>query len=42
MLYLCKKFDSDLSHWDASRIQESHGAFRGCDSLKKIPDWYKK
>ena len=37
----CKKFNSDLSNWDVY-VKYMSNVFDNCDSLKKIPDWYKK
>lgn len=37
----CKKFNCDLSKWDMSSLKTSTCAFMDCDSLKKIPSWYK-
>ena len=38
----CQNFNSDLSNWDVRNVEDMQYMFDGCDSLKNIPDWYKK
>ena len=37
----CKKFNSDLSKWDVSGVEDMEDMFNDCKSLKQIPSWYK-
>ena len=38
----CRKFNSDLSKWDVSKVERMDHMFDGCRSLKHITSWYKK
>ena len=40
MFWDCKKFNSDLSNWDVSNVENMVEMFDGCKSLKQIPSWY--
>ncbi len=42
MFHNCENFNSDLSKWDVSKVENMSWMFDGCDSLSKKPDWYKK
>ena len=42
MFYGCKKFNSDLSKWNVSKVKDMEYMFLGCDSLKNKPSWYKQ
>lgn len=37
----CKKFNCDLSQWNTNKLECYSYAFQECDSLKKLPSWYK-
>ena len=37
----CEKFNSDLSKWDVSSVEDMRSMFHNCKSLKQIPSWYK-
>ena len=41
MFYECENFNCDLSGWDVSNIKFTKKMFRGCNSLKNIPSWYR-
>ena len=38
----CKKFNSDLSKWDVSKVEYMQDMFYGCTSKSfRIPNWAK-
>lgn len=42
MFYGCSKFNCDLSGWKVSNVKDMDFMFEGCNSLKKLPNWYRK
>ena len=42
MFYGCENFNCDLSNWNVSNITITNRMFLECNSLKKIPSWYKE
>ena len=42
MFYDCYNFNSDLSHWDVSNVEDKFHMFHGCKALKNKPSWYKE
>lgn len=42
MFYFCRKFEGNgLEKWNVSKVKYMKDALEYCESLKKLPSWYK-